>query len=85
MNITPNTSPPKRARLKKPAGVAAVPVPPAAKRTAKSPPRVTPDMDELRHMIATAAYYLAAERGFVPGGEMEDWLAAEQKILAHFV
>lgn len=85
MSITPGTSPPKRARLKKPAGIAAVPMPPAAKRTVEPPPRTPPRTDELRHMIATAAYYLAAERGFVPGGEMDDWLAAEQKILAHFV
>lgn len=27
--------------------------------------------------IATAAYYLAERRGFVPGGEVADWLMAE--------
>jgi len=36
--------------------------------------------DELRQMIATAAYRRAEERGFEPGHELEDWLAAETEI-----
>lgn len=37
--------------------------------------------ENLRHaMIAAAAYYLAERRGFQPGHELEDWLAAEDKI-----
>jgi hypothetical protein len=31
-------------------------------------------------MIAEAAYYLAERRGFAPGHELEDWLAAEAEI-----
>ena len=31
-------------------------------------------------MIAEAAYFLAERRGFYPGGELEDWLAAEREI-----
>ncbi|HEY3730711.1 MAG TPA: DUF2934 domain-containing protein [Steroidobacteraceae bacterium] len=31
-------------------------------------------------LIATAAYYRAARRGFESGHEMEDWLAAEREI-----
>ena len=27
--------------------------------------------------IATAAYFLAEQRGFFPGNEMDDWLVAE--------
>ena len=42
----------------------------------------TPNTDELRGMIATAAYYLAAERNFSPGGELDDWLEAERRIHA---
>lgn len=35
----------------------------------------------LRHDITCeAAYYHAERRGFVPGRELEDWLAAEQQI-----
>jgi hypothetical protein len=30
--------------------------------------------------IATRAYFKAAHRGFVPGSELEDWLAAEKEI-----
>lgn len=33
-------------------------------------------------MVAEAAYYLAEQRGFTAGFEMEDWLAAEAKIRA---
>ena len=31
-------------------------------------------------MIARAAYHRAERRGFVPGHEIEDWLAAEREI-----
>jgi hypothetical protein len=31
-------------------------------------------------MIAVAAYYRAERRGFAPGAELEDWLAAEAEI-----
>ena len=35
----------------------------------------------LRHaMTAEAAYYLAERRGFQPGHELEDWVAAEGEI-----
>lgn len=34
-------------------------------------------------MIATAAYYRAEARGFAPGCEMDDWLAAEQAFVAN--
>jgi hypothetical protein len=36
----------------------------------------------VRHdMIATAAYFRAHQRGFEPGHELEDWLAAETEII----
>ena len=36
---------------------------------------------EIRHEhIAVRAYYKAQRRGFAPGGELGDWLAAEQEI-----
>jgi hypothetical protein len=36
---------------------------------------------ELRHeMIATAAYYIAEQRDFAPGHEVEDWFRAEAAI-----
>jgi hypothetical protein len=31
-------------------------------------------------MIAEAAYYRAEQRGFAPGRELDDWIAAEAEI-----
>lgn len=36
-----------------------------------------PSQGELQSWIAEAAYYRAERRGFQPGFEVEDWLAAE--------
>jgi hypothetical protein len=36
-------------------------------------------------MIRIAAYYLAEKRGFAPGAELDDWLAAEAKIDARVI
>jgi len=35
--------------------------------------------DRHRH-IAEAAYFLAQKRGFAPGHELDDWLAAEREF-----
>ena len=40
------------------------------------------DSGARRQMIAEAAYYRAAQRGFAPGSEVEDWLEAEAQIRA---
>ena len=35
----------------------------------------------LRHLtIQTEAYFLAQRRGFLPGHELDDWLAAEELV-----
>jgi hypothetical protein len=36
--------------------------------------------DERRALIAECAYHRARERGFDPGHELDDWLAAEAEI-----
>ena len=36
--------------------------------------------DSLHEHISRAAYFRAAARGFMPGGELDDWLEAEQEI-----
>ena len=36
--------------------------------------------DETQKRIAEAAYYRAQQRGFSPGYEVEDWLAAEAQV-----
>jgi len=40
----------------------------------------TVSADVRRGMIAEAAYLRAERRGFVPGHEDEDWLAAEKEV-----
>lgn len=79
MDIVPASSPSKRLRSKK-SSAAAKPKPPV--RKSKASPTAPAEIPDLRPMIATAAYYLAAQRGFVPGYEMDDWLAAEQAVMA---
>jgi hypothetical protein len=37
---------------------------------------------ERKRLIAEAAYYRALKRGFLPGYEVEDWLAAEAEVEA---
>ncbi len=36
--------------------------------------------EDRRRLIAEAAYFRAEQRGFIPGYELEDWLAAELEI-----
>ena len=43
------------------------------------------DADKHQEDIALSAYRRAEARGFAPGGEMEDWLAAEREIAARGV
>jgi len=42
----------------------------------------SPAPETVTAMIAEAAYYKAAQRDFVPGHELSDWLAAEAEIEA---
>lgn len=73
----------------------AAPPPPAEKssprsRTAPAPVKtaaaagaatgITVSEDARRAMIEQAAYLRAERRGFAPGGEAEDWLAAEAEV-----
>jgi hypothetical protein len=43
--------------------------------------RADASAEEIRQLIAQAAYYRAKERGFEPGHELEDWVQAESEIL----
>ena len=38
------------------------------------------DPQQRAALIARAAYFRAMERGFMPGNELEDWLAAEAQV-----
>jgi len=39
-----------------------------------------PKEPEWHRWISEAAYYRAQQRGFQPGGELEDWLRAEREV-----
>ena len=41
-----------------------------------------PTSEQLQVWIAEAAYYRAKRRGFAPGQEVDDWLAAEAEVRA---
>jgi hypothetical protein len=67
------TAPP-RARAK------SSPTPRVRKAAVKGSPRVTISEDVRRGMIAEGAYLRAERRGFAPGHEEEDWIAAEAEV-----
>jgi hypothetical protein len=50
--------------------------------SAVEPEKIAPAMvsTDLADQVAVAAYFLAEERGFAPGHELDDWLEAERRI-----
>jgi hypothetical protein len=46
------------------------------------PEQSPPGMNEsdLRQLIEQTAYFKAAQRGFIPGNEIQDWLEAEAEV-----
>lgn len=55
---------------------------PAAPKAKKSAQQNSYTSDEIRQMIAEAAYYHAEHRGFQGGNTEQDWLQAENEINA---
>jgi len=59
-----------------------------SRKTANPPPQASEpaEMDQDRPsqdrqaMIAEAAFFIAESRGFMPGQEFDDWLAAERTL-----
>lgn len=45
-------------------------------------PAGDPPQEAKRRMIEVAAYFLAERRGFCPGCELDDWIAAEAEVEA---
>jgi hypothetical protein len=74
----PASTPKPRARKAKATAPAATPAVTVTSMTAVP----TPSEAELLSMIEKAAYYLAEQRSFAPGHELDDWLAAERQIRA---
>lgn len=52
----------------------------SARILARSSNQFCVDPAQRREMIADAAYFHAQHRGFEPGHELDDWLAAENQI-----
>jgi len=50
--------------------------------TASRPAVTAPSATGREEMVRTAAYFRAERRGFAPGYEWEDWLAAEAEVSA---
>lgn len=76
VNPSQKTSEPK---AEKGTGEPASKVKSAPKKRSKES-TITPE--ERYHMIATAAYWRAEQRGFPGGYEIEDWISAEEQIAA---
>jgi hypothetical protein len=57
---------------------------PAKKQPAKVAKAATPQprkpAQDLSKLIAETAYYRAQQRGFTPGHELDDWIAAENEV-----
>jgi hypothetical protein len=53
------------------------------KEIAEARPQSVPAVSaqEREMLIARAAYFRAEKRGFVPGGELQDWVEAEAEVL----
>jgi hypothetical protein len=47
---------------------------------ALAPQAVETSEEDLRAAIAERAYHIAEQRGFEPGMELDDWLAAEALV-----
>jgi hypothetical protein len=52
----------------------------AASQRASAPQQAASTVWHRQTMIAEAAYFRAVHRGFAPGRELEDWIAAERDI-----
>ena len=54
------------------------------KRPSKAAPDTAPaaklSPEEVYRLIQESAYFKAKERGFAPGGEVQDWIEAEAEV-----
>jgi hypothetical protein len=80
MSTTPTEERGKATRAKSKGARPAKPIKRSTIRAIEEAAAVGCSLDLARAMIAEAAYYRAERRGFKPGHELEDWLAAEADI-----
>jgi len=75
----------RRAAPRKPAARPAAEPAPKASASSKPAPRKSAEEkplsnEALYNLIAECAYFKAKARGFVPGGEVQDWIEAEREV-----
>jgi len=78
----PESAAPKRAPRKRAVAQAVEAV---IERPAESPRPTFVDPQQRSALIARAAYFRAMSRGFTPGYELADWLAAEAEVDAELM
>ena len=54
--------------------------PAAVPRSRRTAPKGGVPPDQRRHYVEVAAYFIAEQRGFLGGCEIEDWVLAESEI-----
>lgn len=80
MQVSSESPPPKRSRAKAKPKDAAAATSKRRKIQAEPVAAVQRPLADMTAMVATTAYYLAAERNFEPGHELDDWLEAERRV-----
>jgi Protein of unknown function (DUF2934) len=71
----------RRKTSRKPASVTPKPDTRGARPLSTNNVRAEASPEEIRRLIAEAAYYRAQERGFEPGHELDDWIEAESEVM----
>ena len=61
-------------------GVIVADKPTSENAPARTNPTAGISAQERETLIARAAYFRAEKRGFVPGGELQDWVEAEAEV-----
>ena len=81
MDETKSRPRPRKTTAKAAARPAAQKVAPEKPAPAKRPPKAPPPaLAEREGRVRLAAFFRAERRGFAPGYEVEDWLAAEAEV-----
>lgn len=75
-NVSTTDKPARRPPIRKPASEKSGPTRKATLASAK----LNLAGEDRQQLIAEAAYFRAERRGFRPGGELDDWLAAEIEV-----
>ena len=82
--VSAKTAPVKKAATKTAISSKGAPAKKAARKSPPAPKANVPSLnitsEERWKMIAVAAYHKAENRGFAPGGELQDWAEAEKEI-----